>query len=648
MRILKSHPQLKRVNSYVINSPQPSNLSYLWNSSCLWYFGCLLAFSWIIQVTSVILAMHYNPSVLEAFNSVEHIMRDDNNGWLIRQLYSDTASTLFFLVYLQLGSLNYAYRAKRILEWAINTVIFILMMATAFLGFFLYVKGSLDILFLLVCFFLTAYCLFITFMIITFFLYKIYILLDWKLIISIIKIIPSKSANYFWLRIILFLFGYSIYCINKDLALLMCSYLNLYIPILILLFFTYLTYSKYDGDIYKSIGMMLSLIISWIIVISIIRISIYYLISSIDQISFFKFTIAFNTYYSLNMDCFIDETTCLNSCKNLDFSSCIKIIASFESSYYLNMDPDPYMGHETASLGSYGDSPAPSGGGGPNSPGTIIVNPDDDDGGTYYDMLSPSQNRENLIYLPVDNASSPSPEIFPRSPSQVQAATPRQPFIQQQLPPVQPRQNIGVLQQLAAAQPIQVGQNLGVLQQLHQPAVIGAQQIPAINIQIVENSRVLRVFDPLYCITDGAEAEGSRLKRFLTSASGTVSTLNDYDHLSQYHCTKRSYFGSLAKVHWCKDVISAPVDVTNLHPHLQQTMGISMPISRANQDMLNAGSIRLQVEGNLPIIYKPAHGILQRVWLPISQPTRVNLIFDADVSLPFELKYPEPVAGHTC
>ena len=77
-------------------------------------------------------------------------------------------------------------------------------------------------------------------------------------------------------------------------------------------------------------------------------------------------------------------------------------------------------------------------------------------------------------------------------------------------------------------------------------------------------------------------------------------------------------------------------------------MGISMPISRANQDMLNAGSIRLQVEGNLPIIYKPAHGILQRVWLPISQPTRVNLIFDADVSLPFELKYPEPVAGHTC
>ena len=91
MRIFKSHPLLVLVNGYVIDSPQPSNLSYLWN------FGSLLAFCLIIQiVTGVTLAMHYNPSVLEAFNSVEHIMRDVNNGWLIRYLHSNTASAFFF------------------------------------------------------------------------------------------------------------------------------------------------------------------------------------------------------------------------------------------------------------------------------------------------------------------------------------------------------------------------------------------------------------------------------------------------------------------------------------------------------------------------------------------------------------------------
>lgn len=126
MRLLKSHPLLKLVNSYVIDSPQPSNLSYLWN------FGSLLAFCLVIQiVTGVTLAMHYNPSVLEAFNSVEHIMRDVNNGWLIRYLHSNTASAFFFIVYLHIGRGLYygSYRAPRTLVWTIGTVIFILMMA---------------------------------------------------------------------------------------------------------------------------------------------------------------------------------------------------------------------------------------------------------------------------------------------------------------------------------------------------------------------------------------------------------------------------------------------------------------------------------------------------------------------------------------
>lgn len=131
MRIFKSHPLLKLLNSYVIDSPQPSNISYLWN------FGSLLAFCLVIQiVTGITLAMHYNSSVLEAFNSVEHIMRDVNNGWLIRYLHSNTASAFFFIVYLHIGRGLYygSYKAPRTLVWTIGTVIFILMMATAFLG----------------------------------------------------------------------------------------------------------------------------------------------------------------------------------------------------------------------------------------------------------------------------------------------------------------------------------------------------------------------------------------------------------------------------------------------------------------------------------------------------------------------------------
>jgi len=134
MRIFKSHPLLKLVNSYLIDSPQPSNLSYLWN------FGSLLAICLGIQIiTGVTLAMHYTPSVFEAFNSVEHIMRDVNNGWLVRYLHSNTASAFFFLVYLHIGRGLYygSYKAPRTLTWAIGTIILVAMMATAFLGYVL-------------------------------------------------------------------------------------------------------------------------------------------------------------------------------------------------------------------------------------------------------------------------------------------------------------------------------------------------------------------------------------------------------------------------------------------------------------------------------------------------------------------------------
>lgn len=134
MRIIKSHSLLKLLNSYLIDHSQPSNISYLWN------FGSLLGLCLGIQIiTGVTLAMHYNPNVLEAFNSIEHIMRDVNNGWLIRYLHSNTASAFFFLLYLHIGRGFYygSYRAPRTLAWVLGVVILILMMGTGFLGYVL-------------------------------------------------------------------------------------------------------------------------------------------------------------------------------------------------------------------------------------------------------------------------------------------------------------------------------------------------------------------------------------------------------------------------------------------------------------------------------------------------------------------------------
>jgi ubiquinol-cytochrome c reductase cytochrome b subunit len=134
MRILKNHAILRLLNSYLVDSSQPSNLNFLWN------FGSLLAACLGIQIiTGVTLAMHYNGSVLEAFNSIEHIMRDVNNGWLIRYLHANTASAFFFLVYLHIARGLYygSYKEPRILVWTIGTVILIVMILTGFLGYVL-------------------------------------------------------------------------------------------------------------------------------------------------------------------------------------------------------------------------------------------------------------------------------------------------------------------------------------------------------------------------------------------------------------------------------------------------------------------------------------------------------------------------------
>ena len=134
MRLLKKHVLLRFVNSYIVDSPQPANISYLWN------FGSLLAVCLILQIlTGIFLAMHYQPHVDFAFNSVEHIMRDVNSGWAVRYTHANVASFFFIFVYAHIARGLYygSYKSHRVLVWYVGVIILIVMMATAFLGYVL-------------------------------------------------------------------------------------------------------------------------------------------------------------------------------------------------------------------------------------------------------------------------------------------------------------------------------------------------------------------------------------------------------------------------------------------------------------------------------------------------------------------------------
>ena len=114
--------------------PVPRNLNYGWN------FGVLSGLFLVIQiVTGIVLAMWYYSSVDGAFNSVEHIMRDVNSGWLIRYAHANGASFFFIVVYIHIfrGLYYGSYKAPRELVWMLGLVIYLLMMATAFMGYVL-------------------------------------------------------------------------------------------------------------------------------------------------------------------------------------------------------------------------------------------------------------------------------------------------------------------------------------------------------------------------------------------------------------------------------------------------------------------------------------------------------------------------------
>nr|APX39758.1 cytochrome b [Linaeidea aenea] len=127
-----SSPMYKIIDNSLINLPTPSNITTMWN------FGSLLGICLMIQIiTGLFLAMHYCPNVELAFNSVSHICRNVNYGWLIRTLHANGASFFFICLYLHIGRGIYysSYNMKE--TWMIGVTIFFMVMATAFLGYVL-------------------------------------------------------------------------------------------------------------------------------------------------------------------------------------------------------------------------------------------------------------------------------------------------------------------------------------------------------------------------------------------------------------------------------------------------------------------------------------------------------------------------------
>lgn len=130
--IRKNHPLFKIIRGSLVDLPSPSNFSIWWN------FGSLLGLCLTIQlVTGIFLAMHYVGHVDLAFSSVSHIVRDVNYGWLLRCIHANGASFFFVCLYFHVGRGLYYMSYFFVETWNIGVVIFILTMATAFVGYVL-------------------------------------------------------------------------------------------------------------------------------------------------------------------------------------------------------------------------------------------------------------------------------------------------------------------------------------------------------------------------------------------------------------------------------------------------------------------------------------------------------------------------------
>nr|AXS65739.1 cytochrome b [Staphylinoidea sp. 8 KM-2017] len=132
MPLRTSTPLFKIINNSLVDLPSPSNISLWWN------FGSLLGLCLVIQIlTGLFLAMHYTANIDIAFNSVAHICRDVNYGWLIRTLHANGASFFFICIYLHIGRGIYYSSYNLMLTWMVGVIILFMVMATAFLGYVL-------------------------------------------------------------------------------------------------------------------------------------------------------------------------------------------------------------------------------------------------------------------------------------------------------------------------------------------------------------------------------------------------------------------------------------------------------------------------------------------------------------------------------
>nr|BAO85015.1 cytochrome b [Rhodeus sinensis] len=128
----KTHPLMKIANDALVDLPTPSNISVWWN------FGSLLGLCLISQIlTGLFLAMHYTSDISTAFSSVNHICRDVNYGWLIRNLHANGASFFFICIYMHIARGLYygSYLYKE--TWNIGVILLLLVMMTAFVGYVL-------------------------------------------------------------------------------------------------------------------------------------------------------------------------------------------------------------------------------------------------------------------------------------------------------------------------------------------------------------------------------------------------------------------------------------------------------------------------------------------------------------------------------
>nr|QGT34983.1 cytochrome b [Evacanthus heimianus] len=130
--IRKNNPLIKIVNNSLIDLPAPMNLSLWWN------FGSILGLCLIIQLISgIFLSMHYTANIEIAFDSVSHITRDVNYGWMMRTIHSNGASMFFVCLYLHTGRGIYYGSYNYIKTWFMGVIILLMTMATAFLGYVL-------------------------------------------------------------------------------------------------------------------------------------------------------------------------------------------------------------------------------------------------------------------------------------------------------------------------------------------------------------------------------------------------------------------------------------------------------------------------------------------------------------------------------